>query len=358
MAKVLWREIAEALRQDIESGRYKVGETMPTEEAVTREWDVSRMTVHRAMQELQRCGLVARRRGSGTIVTDPLARAVGQVALVFPNWLNLLEIELMRGISAGFGEGQQILFCDTRGAADVEARQLRRMRKQAAGILCIPTCDRANTPLMQGLAASGYPLVCVDRVPQGVAADAVVTDNYGASVEALRHLAARGHRRIAHFTHGVLEVSSVRERYQAFLDVTRELGEAQPERLVRRFPHGDEDFEQITQLAQDALFALLHGKNPPTAVFCMNDFVLGALLEACERLGVRVPDDLEIASFNDALLLPTLASRLHLVQQQPHLIGQMAAERLLRRMRGEALPPEVQRVPAEFHPARHSPAVA
>jgi hypothetical protein len=65
--------------------------------------------------------------------------------------------------------------------------------------------------------------------------------------------------------------------------------------------------------------ALLHGDQPPTAVFCLNDFVLRALLEACERLQVRVPDDLEIASFNESELGPSLASRLHLIAQQPWL---------------------------------------
>ena len=43
----------------------------------------------------------------------------------------------------------------------------------------------------------GTPLVFVDRPPTGLLADAVITNNYEAAIEATRHLISHGHRQIA-----------------------------------------------------------------------------------------------------------------------------------------------------------------
>jgi LacI family transcriptional regulator len=145
----------------------------------------------------------------------------------------------------------------------------------------------------------------------------------------------------------------VRERYDAFMDVTRELGQPSVEKSVRRFPCGVQDFEALTQLVEDALFAVLHQPQPPTAIFSMNGMILSSLFEACDRRGIRVPEDLEIISFHDGPFLPPyLVARIDQILQQPHRIGQVAAERLIQRLHGDTSPPQIVRVPAELQPAR------
>ena len=349
MALTRWKTIADSLQADIENGTFKVGAPLPTEERLATQWGVSRMTAHRALQELQRAGIVARRQGSGTVVTAHQAKVAGGVALLFPNWLNLLEIELLRGISAELGEGQQIFFCDTRGEPETEARYLRRMRKQAVGIICVPTCAPENTPLLRAMVADSFPLVCVDRVPSEVNADGVVTDNVGASAEALRRLVARGHQRITHFTHDLPQVSSVRDREVAFLEVAREVGQPDAASAVYRYPRDVASFEALVELVRADLTALMASAEPPTLIFCVNDWLLPALLEACFALDIRVLQDLEILSFNDApLLLPSLRQRLHLIAQQPHRIGQLAATQLVRRLQGDKSASHIARVPAQI----------
>ena len=64
-----YREIFEKLQGDISSGRYKPGGRLPSEAELVRRFGVSRMTVFRAMRELQSLGIVTRRVGSGTYVS-------------------------------------------------------------------------------------------------------------------------------------------------------------------------------------------------------------------------------------------------------------------------------------------------
>ncbi|RYG70570.1 GntR family transcriptional regulator [bacterium] len=345
-ATTRWKEIADSVQSDIEEGRLSVGDLLPSETVLTEQWKVSRMTAHRAMQELQRSGLVTRQRGRGTLVAGNNARVTGNVALLFHNPLDQLEIEYMRGINIGLSDDYQLIFCDSHADPDREARYLQRMHKEVDGIICMPSGHPESRPILCKMLDSGYPIVCVDRFPTGMELDAVVSDNFGASVDALRGLVARGHRRIAHFTENDLHVSAVRERYDAFIHVSREAGVVNPERLVRFFPAGAEDsHDAMVQMMHDALFTLRHQSAPPTALFCLNDYCLTFLLEAAERLEIRIPQDMEILTFHDALtLMPSVSSCLHRIVQEPRKMGQLAAERLKRRMSEGALPSEVVRV--------------
>jgi DNA-binding LacI/PurR family transcriptional regulator len=346
-----WKEIADSVQNDIEQGRLSVGDLLPSETVLTETWKVSRMTAHRAMQELQRNGLVTRQRGRGTLVAGNTPKATGNIALLFHNPLDQLEIEYMRGINIGMTDDFQLLFCDSHADVDREARYLHRMQKEADGIICMPSGNPRTTPILRKILDSGFPIVCVDRVPQDMNVDAVVTDNFGASATALRELVKRGHQRIAHFTEDEMLISAVHERYQAFIQVMREAGEPHPERLVRFFPTGvQKSFEGMVQLMHDALFTLMHQPDPPTALFCLNDYCLTVLLAAVEQLEIKIPEDMEILTYHDALtLMPSVSARLHRIVQDPRRMGQLAAELLRSRMQDATRPPEVHRVSAAIH---------
>ncbi len=346
-----WKEIADSVRGAIESGHLAAGDSLPSETALALEWKVSRMTAHRAMQELQRIGLVTRKPGLGTLVSEPAPTNSGHIALLFHNPLDGLELEYLRGINAGLSRDQHILFCDSHADVEEEARTLRKMRKEADGIICLPSCHPKNTPLLREISDSGFPIVCVDRTPENVEIDAVVSNNFQSSTQALNALVKRGHKKIVHFTEDEMRMSSVRERFEAFVQVMRQNGETHPERLVRFFPIGSaQNFDSRVQLMHDALFTLRHGKEPPTAIFCLNDHRLMPLLTAIEQLELRVPEDIEVLSFHDAFtFMPSVLGRLHRIVQDPKSIGMLAAQRLQSRIHNKHLPREIVRVSATIY---------
>lgn len=90
-------------------------------------------------------------------------------------------------------------------------------------------------------------------------------------------------------------------------------------------------------------------------MFCLNDYHLMAVLEACDELGWRVPDDLQILSFHDCVsLLPQTNRRLHRLVQQPFELGRLAAERMMLYLKGQPLVASVVRLPATFYPAQNT----
>jgi GntR family transcriptional regulator len=100
------------LRDRIERGVYRPGDLFPSEAALMAEHSMSRITVRRAIAELQREGLVTTRQGAGTFVADP-ARASARCLLSFTSDV------LRRGRTPG---AQLIAFDTTRGPAEAARR--------------------------------------------------------------------------------------------------------------------------------------------------------------------------------------------------------------------------------------------
>ena len=71
-----YQQVYSALRRDIQSGRLGKGDRLPSEAELVRLFGASRITVGRAVRDLQAAGLVERRAGAGTFVRAP-QRATG-----------------------------------------------------------------------------------------------------------------------------------------------------------------------------------------------------------------------------------------------------------------------------------------
>lgn len=70
-----YQQIKDELLSRIAAGEWKVGEAIPPEETLARDFSVARMTVNRALQELTQAGHLRRARGSGTYVAPPQVEA-------------------------------------------------------------------------------------------------------------------------------------------------------------------------------------------------------------------------------------------------------------------------------------------
>src|SRR5215469_9392929 len=90
-----YQQLFDAIEHGIRSGRYSPGQKLPSEAALEAEFGISRITVVRALRELQQRGLVQRRAGSGTYVAD--AASSPEVGMLFGLLIpNLGETEIDR----------------------------------------------------------------------------------------------------------------------------------------------------------------------------------------------------------------------------------------------------------------------
>jgi GntR family transcriptional regulator len=70
-ANPLYKQISAGIRADIEDGTYPIDSKIPSEEELCALYDVSRITVRKALEELAEEGLLVRRQGKGTFVSVP-----------------------------------------------------------------------------------------------------------------------------------------------------------------------------------------------------------------------------------------------------------------------------------------------
>jgi GntR family transcriptional regulator of arabinose operon len=344
-----WKSIAEDIARRIGDGELAPGHRLAPGEEIATQWGVSRHTAHRAIEELQRQGLVIRQRRWGTVVAGPASRATGRVALMvdrFAPAVNFPPAEMLRGMQDGLGEDAQLVVIDSRSDPEVEARRLANLSGEVDGLIIVPTADPRNTARLQRIVDAGLPLVVLDRVPEGLRSDAVVSDNEAATLDALHALEARGHRRIGFFSFNKPDFSSVRERHAAYVAALAEVGLRDHIPYERWFARElDGDSPRLFQAVQDALFALTNGPEPITALFCVQDVFAAAALEAGIQLGHEIP----LATFNDwpTVMLRTPPTTLRIVQRT-HDIGLTAAKLLLDRIHGARPEPRLVRVAAEL----------
>ena len=354
-----WREIARELGERMADGRLNPGERLPTEFVLAEEFGVSRGTIHRALSELKGRGLLVRQRRNGTVVTTPEAirlagenrvgdNRTGRVALIVEHAHDFPQTELLHGIQSALPDASGVLLFDVGGAAEIEAEQIRRAVASTDGLLIYPTCDPANTALLREVARTGFPVVMLDRMPEGLELDAVLSDNYEVTRAALDPLLVKGHRRVAFLSGDNPQVSSVQERHRAYRDA---LGEAYDPALERWFAKElERKPTRLDRAMEDALFTMLLRPEPPTLLFCVQDLYAASASEALDALGIAHRP--EILTFNDwPPMMLRDAGRFHRIVQRPHEIGRAATERLLARLEGEAPDPLRVAVRAEIHPA-------
>ncbi|MGN7469848.1 MocR-like pyridoxine biosynthesis transcription factor PdxR [Brevibacillus sp. SAFN-007a] len=86
--KPLYKQIAEQIEQRITSGEFGPGSSLPSERSLAKELGVNRSTIVAAYDELQAAGIVERRQGSGTLVSQDIW---GLARTRVPNWRHLTE---------------------------------------------------------------------------------------------------------------------------------------------------------------------------------------------------------------------------------------------------------------------------
>jgi DNA-binding LacI/PurR family transcriptional regulator len=297
--------------------------------------------------------MVVRQRRWGTIVANKTSRRIGRVAFLvdqFAQDYNFPSGDLIRGIQDTIGEETHLMIAESRSDPDTEIRQIRKFQNEVDGLILYPTSHPRSRPTIQRVIDTGLPLVILDRLPEGIRADAVMSDNEGATLKAIRALEALGHRRIGFFSFYKPDFSTVAERHSAYRLALAEVGVEDVTELTRWFPRElDGNPQAFVQAISDSLFTLVHQPEPITALFCVQDSFAAAVLQACNRLEISVPRDLELATFND---WPPMMLRapwsIHRIVQNSYEIGRVAADLLLHRLNGSHADPKTVRVEADF----------
>ncbi|MFD0597787.1 LacI family DNA-binding transcriptional regulator [Catellatospora coxensis] len=183
---------------------------------------------------------------------------------------------------------------------------------------------------LDSIEQSGRPFVSVSHELPGLAHPLVMPDNRTGVTEAVDHLVAHGHRRIAFA--GRLETDDIRERYEAYREALAVHGiEADPALL---FAAPTNQFDG----GEHAAGRMLAAGMPSTAVIAGTDENATGIMHTLAGAGLRLPADQAVIGFDDLRSSAYLIPRLTTVRQPTEMIGRAAVTTLLGLIRGDPAP--------------------
>lgn len=338
-----YRIIFESLRQSLLSGEYAEGARLPSEGELERRFGASRMTVVKAVRELQQMGLVVRRVGSGTYAAPKRDAESRLFGLLIPE---LGQTEIFEPICHGMTRLPQaaqhsLLWGNAIACAEKKEQVAEHLCHQyisqkVSGVFFAPLeftpiMHEVNQRIVTALDKARIPVVLLDRCfaayPKRSQYDLVGIENRRTAFLITDHLIKQGATKIAFFARQ-FSASSVDARIAGYREALFAAGLLRPQNLVFAGDPCDED-----------LIAAILKKQRPDAFLCANDHTAANLMQCLLRLRQRIPEDIRIAGIDDvkyASLLPIPLT----TQHQPCLdIGAVAMSTMLQRLETPNLPP-------------------
>jgi LacI family gluconate utilization system Gnt-I transcriptional repressor len=310
---------------------------------VARLAGVSAVTVSRALRKPEMVSPKVRQRITEIVdrlgyVPDPVARALASdrtdvIGVLIPSVTNNVFADVLRGIYAGAeGSPLSIQFGNTRYSVLEEERLLRIFLSQRPAGLIVTGVDQSEASRTL-LRQAQCPVVQIMEMGADPIDMMVGFSHRDAAADATRHLIAAGYRRIAFF--GARMDPRTQRRLDGFMQATKEAG-LYDERLVVTTPR-----PSTVGVGCELLGELLARTADVDAIFCINDdLALGALFE-CQRRRIDVPDQLGICGFNDLEMMAVTNPPVSSVRTFRQEMGRRAAQLIVARLAGEAVPEPV-----------------
>lgn len=274
------------------------------------------------------------------------SRKSGNLVILVPTVANIFFARVISGAQqAAQAVNYRLLLCDTQGREAIE-REFAELvyAHQADGVIQL----RAYDPYEQALPGVDLPPVInacevdvLGRYPT------VSLDNRGAAKAMTQHLIELGHQRIG-LIKGPKSSPLTRERVAGYQDALQQAGIAVDPALIR-----PGNFS--LQAGYDGAAALLQLPHRPTALFCENDEMAIGALKQIKQQGLRVPEDISLAGFDDIPFAAYCDPPLTTIAQPTETFGRLAVEMLIALIEKKPLPAQHVTLPFELT-VRHSTA--
>lgn len=342
-----YRNVFERLSHDILTGKYKPGQRLPSEAALVRQFETSRITIGRAVRELKDKGLVDRIAGSGTYVRMRPAGDDGAVfGLLIPD---LGTTEIFEPICQGMASAPEashhaLLWGRTESARATKEEQALELahqyiQRRVSGVFFAPLeptpgKDETNLNIIRELEKARIPIVLLDRspvpFPQRSGHDLVGIDNRRAGYLITEHLLKLGCRRMVFIAHPQ-GAPTVEARIAGFRDALS----------AHKVPVKSDSIQRLNSITKGEMHRIIKNTRPDAFV-CVNDQVAGSVMRAVLEMDYKVPSDVRIVGIDDVGYAKLLPVPLTTVHQPCREIGEAAMAAMLKRIENpEMLPRDI-----------------
>jgi len=269
-----YQKVVEYIKNQIRSGRYRVGELLPGQRVLAENLSVSRPSVKRAIDVLEKEGLVDCNPSIGSIIKKSVTEKL-LVGYLVADLQDPFHLELIRELD--------ILLHEYHGAL-IALQGTDDSRLYKTGITHVVKHHALYSRNKQDRVPTVYIGNLVGKV------NMVVSDIKSGMQSIYRHLRELGHTRIAY-------ASPFPESRDVQLVHLLNTAAAEKKTIPERYRFFVDPVDHST--SEQTVVKILRSAKPPTALICYNDWVAIAVIHAARVLGLEIPGQLSITGYDD-----------------------------------------------------------
>ena len=342
----MYQKIKEDIMHQIQTKPLAPGDRLPTERQLMQHYQVSRITVSKALGELKNEGVIERYPNRGSFVSglqaapplsnearppEETARDIGhlpEIACIMPTVRDLFSLSMMNGVLSALPPNEYICHIFQSQNPQIENYLLKRcLETDISGIVLFPQNQPFFSNELLWMNLQKYPLVLLDRYLPRLNTSYVISDNQLAGELCIRHLYELGHQRIAFFTTALRDTFSIKRRLDGILNTARNLN--MPESaipVIERMGYAHEtkyNRELVNRLVRVEKITAFIAAECNTCVY---------LDELCASLNLDIPKDVSLVSFDSPMAAARNPDFYTHINQSEYVMGQEAGLLLRKRL--------------------------
>lgn len=189
--------------------------------------------------------------------------------------------------------GYNLIICSSDEKPEKESELIGMLIDRQVDGLIISTTQKNNSDIKM-LKKNDFPFVLIDRNVDAIDTNYVVVDNIDGAKQVVNHLVKLGNERIGHITITPAHISTIKERVEGYKQALRDNGIPASNKLIKEV-----SFDNLKADVKKQVKDLLAPPNKVTALFVANNNIAVACLESLNELGMRIPQDVALVSFDD-----------------------------------------------------------
>ncbi len=334
----LYRQVAADIRTRIISGELVAGDRIGSQQELTKIYNVSPITVKKAVAELIREGVLFSRIGKGIYVAAPRKRVdfskTQTIGFVLRDLNSPFFSRILTSVERAVSDNRyNLLLANSTDRPDIEDEQLRHFLNLGVSGIIIASMSHhySATPLIRQLSRDNYPVVVVSYIEDEDICF-IGTDHETGGYIATEHLIQCGYRRIG-YINGEPGNRVGELRFEGYRKALADHGlNYQPEDIYRLQHCGEAyDYQSGYEIGEQ----YLRQTSRAEALFVYNDLAALGFQRAVLDAGRKVPEDVAIVGFDDIKRGVTAPVPLTTIHQPTDEIGLLAVQTLLAKINNQ-----------------------
>lgn len=331
----LYMQIYLELKKRINQGTYPIGTMIPIEKNLISEFNVSRITIQKAIKLLVDDNLVERKSGVGTFVIhiEKKQDSNRTIGLIIPGLLPSFGENLLSSIEAECTkQGYYLLLKISHESQALEKNCTQELLDfPVDGLLIEPVQKKFYNPLLIKKILSGFPIVVLDKELAGIDSYFVSTDHYQGALKSANYLLNHHQFKIGIITYRTISNSSLEKRINAFREAYTNHSVNLTENNIARvvdsyYLNPDTSTGSNSDIANIKRYLL---KEKPTCVVVLDSYLGILAKKAIDDLGLQIPQDISMFGF-DSNKIENYAPEYTFLAQSEKTLGQESVNLLIK----------------------------